>query len=243
MKIRGIKKRLIDFLCGEASNEKIRNNWISGQLAKLEEGNKILDAGAGELRWKEACSHLRYVSQDFCEYNGAGNTEGLQTGQWNTEKIDIVSDIINIPVADNSFDAILCSEVLEHIPYPEKAIKEFSRILNPGGVLLLTAPFGSLTHFAPYHFASGFNKYWYEKCLMDYGFQIETIEQNGGYFDYLRQEIMRVPSISERYIAKPSFLARVCCIIMVSILERMARKDKDSGELLTFGYMVRAVKL
>lgn len=108
--------------------------------------------------------------------------------------------------------------------------------------MLLTAPFGSLTHFSPYHFSTGFNKYWYEKCLSDHDFQIEIMEANGGYFDYLRQEVLRIPSVAKTYLAGTSIFCKAACIILAAFLERMTKKDKNSGELLTFGYMVRAVK-
>jgi Methylase involved in ubiquinone/menaquinone biosynthesis len=52
----------------------------------------------------------------------------LQTGPWDNSKLDIVSDILSIPLPDHSVDAIMCTEVLEHIPDPLGAIKEFSRL-------------------------------------------------------------------------------------------------------------------
>ena len=91
----------------------------------------------------------------------------LQTKTWDNSKLDIVSDIIQIPLPDNSVDAIMCTEVLEHLPNPILAIKEFSRLIKPAGYLILTAPFASLVHFAPYHFASGFSRYFYEKHLAE----------------------------------------------------------------------------
>lgn len=110
-----------------------RDNWVKEQLSLIPDGKRILDAGAGEWRYKPFCSHLKYVSQDFCQYSGQGDDHGLQTGKWDTSHLDIVSDIVAIPEPDASFDVILCMEVLEHIPKPEAAIKEFSRLLCPGG--------------------------------------------------------------------------------------------------------------
>ena len=117
--------------CGR-KNKSTRDAWLERALAQIPEGSKILDAGAGELRYKKFCAHLDYVSQDFGQYDGKGDSTGLQTSQWDNTKLDIVSDITNIPVSDASFDAVMCIEVLEHIPEPILAIKEFSRILRGG---------------------------------------------------------------------------------------------------------------
>ena len=84
--------------------------------------------GAGELRFKPFCKHLKYTSQDFGEYDGKGDGIGLQTVKWDTKNIDIFSDIVSIPVKDNSFDIILCSEVLEHVPDALSALRGFQRI-------------------------------------------------------------------------------------------------------------------
>lgn len=52
------------------------------------------------------------------------------------EKIDITA----IPYPDDSFDAILCNHVLEHIPDDKKAIQELYRVLKPGGWAVLQVP-------------------------------------------------------------------------------------------------------
>ncbi len=50
-------------------------------------------------------------------------------------------DITDIPYAENTFDVVLCSHVLEHIPDDRKAMSELYRILKPGGWALLLVPF------------------------------------------------------------------------------------------------------
>jgi len=133
--------------------------------------------------------------------------------------------------------------VFEHILYSEKAVKEFVRILKPKGILLITAPFWSLTHFAPYHFSAGYNKFWYENCLGDYGFRIEKIKENGGYFNYLHSKIFNLPSVARKYLGKSSLVLRITCIVMAAILKPMIKMDKNSKELLTSGYMIKAIKI
>lgn len=162
--------------------ERIRDTWISLQLLKLSQGLSILDAGAGECQYKKYCQHLVYTSQDFCQYDGTGNGSALQTGKFDTASIDIVCDITSIPIPDKTYDIILCTEVLKHTPDPQLVIKELSRLLKPGGILILTAPFCSPTHFAPYHFADGFSRYWYYHHLPKNQLQINSIEPIGNYF-------------------------------------------------------------
>lgn len=129
---------------------------------------------------------------------GGHPDEGLQTKDWNTSRIDLVSDITAIPAPDASFDAILCSEVLEHVPEPTQALDEFWRLLRPSGKLILTAPFASNVHMAPYHFCSGFSKYWYQHHLELRGFEIETLAANGDWYSLLRQEISRLGGLERQ---------------------------------------------
>jgi ubiquinone/menaquinone biosynthesis C-methylase UbiE len=49
-------------------------------------------------------------------------------------------DITDIPLANESFDALYCSHVLEHVSDDRKALREFFRILKPSGWLLLVVP-------------------------------------------------------------------------------------------------------
>jgi len=225
------------------NNESTRLNWLQATLETIPFGSRILDAGAGEQQFRRFCDHLNYVAQDFAQYDGAGNRAGLQTGTWDQSKLDIVSDITAIPQPDASFDAILCTEVLEHLPDPLAAFREFARLLKPGGYLILTAPFCSLTHFAPFHFSTGFNRYFYERHLTDLGFKIVELVPNGNYFEYLAQEIRRIPSAAARYAQdKPSRLEHHCINWMLKMLERFSSKDSGSSELLCFGYHALAKK-
>lgn len=225
-------------------NEYNRDRWIGSSLSGLKKNSKILDAGAGECKYKKYCTHLEYTSQDFAQYDGRGNSSGLQTSTWNNSNIDIVSDVTNIPVRDKSFDAILCTEVFEHIPDPIAAIKEFRRILKMNGKLIVTAPFSSLTHFAPYHFYTGFNIYFYRKILSENGFKIIKFERNGNYFDYLNQELRRLPEISQKYSNTGlNILVQIAQRILLHFLQKVSNRNRGSEELLTFGYHILAKKI
>jgi SAM-dependent methyltransferase len=224
-------------------NEARRLNWLQQRLGALPAGARVLDAGAGEQRNKALCPQARYVSQDFCQYEGAGDGRALQTGAWNTRMIEIVSDITNIPEPDSSFDAVVCTEVLEHVPDPVAALRELARLVKPGGQLFITVPFCSLTHFAPYHYSSGLSRYWFETHLPRFGCMPVEIVPNGGWFDYVAQELWRLPWVSHTYSSRViGWLTLVLALPVFAGLRLLKARDRASAELLTFGWQVVARK-
>lgn len=224
-------------------NQYNREVWLEKTLKQIPAGSRILDAGAGEQQYRRFCAHLNYVAQDFARYDGKGNSAGLQMKNWDQSNLDIISDITAIPEPDTSFDAIMCVEVFEHLTEPIKAIQEFARLLKPGGHLILTAPFCSLTHFSPYHFYTGFNRYFYETHLPANGFKIIDLQENGNFFEYLAQEVRRIPSMAERYVKdRPSFFESLAMKLCLSMLGHFSKKDQGSSEVLHFGYHVHGVK-
>ncbi|KHD38780.1 hypothetical protein NL50_02100 [Clostridium acetobutylicum] len=225
-------------------NSKNRDLWIRKVLSRIEDGARILDAGAGEQQYKKYCKHLDYVSQDFAQYDGKGNNHGMQMDAWDYGKLDIICDIVNIPEEDASFDAIMCTEVFEHLPNPILAIKEFSRLLKRGGKLILTAPFCSLTHFAPFHYYTGFNKYFYEYYFDKYKFKIIDMDKNGNYFEYIAQELRRLPNICKEYSNYNYSLEDFKDVSrVIEILDSINKENNNSEEILCHGYHILAEKV
>lgn len=72
--------------------------------------------------------------------------------------VQILGDAQALGLADGSVDAVLCTEVLEHLPEPQRAIDEMHRVLRPGGTLLLTTRFLFPIHDAPHDYFR-FTKY------------------------------------------------------------------------------------
>lgn len=56
----------------------------------------------------------------------------------------VLGDIEAMPFEDQSFSTVVCTEVLEHVPYPEKALTEMARLLKPGGLLIGSVPCRSM---------------------------------------------------------------------------------------------------
>lgn len=222
----------------ECWHDVLLSKWVKEQLEAIPVGKTILDVGAGEQQYRKYCAHLDYKSQDFCQYSGSGDGSGLQMGQWDTSKIDIVSDITDIPVEQESFDAVLCTEVFEHVPEPEKALAEIYRILKKGGVLILTAPFMSETHFAPYHFCSGFDRYWYSYHLKKLGFKEYKITPYGNLFSNFLTSLNIV--INSKSVKTSD---KLLGLLFRKAFSKYAINDKDNSyEIACYGWNVVATK-
>lgn len=219
------------------NNVVFRDKWIEEKLVLLKDGSKILDAGCGPQNYRKFCKHLIYKSQDFAQYDGKGDGDGLHNENWEYGKLDYIGNIWSIDEQDDTFDAILCTEVIEHIPYPNETIKEFSRLLKPGGVLMITAPFASLPHMTPYYYYSGFYKQWYIDMAKENGMEVVEMMANGNSYDFVAQELNRVAGYIEnsffRLLLKAYFR-----ITTIPFLNFLSTKNIKSKNTLPFGYQV-----
>lgn len=92
-------------------------------------------------------------------------------------KPDVVADITNMPFSDNHFDAVICSEVFEHLPDPVAAQRELARVLKPGGRLILTTRFAFPIHDAPGDFLR-FTPYMLRRLFKDWDIDALEYEAN-----------------------------------------------------------------
>ncbi len=225
------------------SNSTARDEWVAAQLKTIPPGARILDAGSGEQKYRPHCQHLDYVSQDHEAYDGKGDGVGGHVVSWTYGKTDLVCDIASIPEPDASFDAVLCTEVLEHVPDPVVVLTELARLLKPGGKMILSVPFCSFTHFAPYHFSTGLSRYWYQEHLKRLGFDQIDCVPNGNYFEYLAQEIRRLPQMASEYTStKLSRRTLLASLTLLKVLQNLSNVDKGSAHYACFGWHVTAVK-
>ncbi len=185
----------IDKLVG--FNQRQRDEWVASIAKRLPPNTRVLDIGAGECRYRHLFNHCEYRTQDFYQYHGT--KEGLFKDKWQYGEIDYVCDATAIPVDNGSFDAVLCTEVLEHVPEPIKVLREIARILKLNGWAFISAPFVSGLHQQPYHFYGGFTPHFYYHFLKEFGFEIVSIMSNGHFFRMLLQEMHRGISIIQSH--------------------------------------------
>ena len=186
-----------------------RREWVAQQAALLPPGTRVLDIGAGVGQYRELFGHCDYKTHDFGQ-------EPATVGKYTP--LDYQSDITAIPVPDAEFDALICTEVLEHVPYPIEALKEMARIVKPGGRVLLTAPLASYLHQEPYHFYGGYTPYWYRRFLPETGFDVESIVANQGFFSLFGQETQRFVLLLRSPEAKRAPLATSMLLAMLALL-------------------------
>lgn len=121
---------------------------VDFQRLGLKPGDLVLDMGAGAGRhafevYRQGAhiialdysfSDLQEVSGLFAAMGEAGEApEGTHAATCN-------GDGTRLPFQDDTFDHIICSEVMEHIPDDAAAASELARVLKPGGTLAVTVP-------------------------------------------------------------------------------------------------------
>lgn len=114
---------------------------------ELEQGNSVLDMGCGEGRhsiglFVDKVVNVFGFDLSLEDINIASSRLSDFTIEENKDSACLfgVSDINELPFLDGSYDAVICSEVLEHVNSPEESVKELIRVLKPGGVLALSVP-------------------------------------------------------------------------------------------------------
>lgn len=121
----------------------------------------VLDFGCGTGPYKELLVNMR--SYTGLEYDTPENRAG--------KSADIFYDGVTIPCEGASFDGLLATQSLEHIPNPERIAAEWARVLRPGGKILLTVPFMWPEHEMPYDFRR-YTSSGLKNLLEEHGFKV-----------------------------------------------------------------------
>lgn len=101
---------------------------VFGRLGITLPGRSILDVGCGRGYIGD------FVREQGGEYTGTDfvvSRAGMRLA---------LADAAALPFPDASFDGLFCIDAFEHIPEPERATREFRRVLRPGGFVFLSAP-------------------------------------------------------------------------------------------------------
>lgn len=140
---------------------------------------KVLDSGCGSMPYKKII-----LSNDKVEsYIGLDIESGLN---YENVKADFLWDGTTMPFDNESFDVVVSTEVLEHVPSPDEYLLEIKRVLKPGGIFFFTVPFLMSLHEIPHDYYR-YTPYALERIFKKAGFKIIEIKAMGGYHAALAQ--------------------------------------------------------
>lgn len=111
----------------------------------LKPGMKVLDAGCGTGRhlceaFRRQGVHVVGIDLNWDDLRKAQALAALTSAEDSGGRLVAKADVTRLPFKDESFDVVVCSEVLEHIPENRKAVAELLRVLKPGKDMVVSVP-------------------------------------------------------------------------------------------------------
>ncbi len=147
-------------------------NLYENLLPLLPSQGRLLDAGCGIgvlLRW----IHQRYPDLDLCGVDFSPVGVERTCGYGFDAKLAILP---NVPFPNEHFDAIVCTEVMEHLDDPLAAARSFHRMLKSGGRLVVSVPKDMGPDYCDEH-VQDFTADSLRTCLTAGGFEVQSIER------------------------------------------------------------------
>lgn len=238
---RKIMERLLPgFLLDRINVEKLGiERFLAGAASSIPAGALVLDAGAGESPYRQWFGHCRYVAVDFARGEAA----------WNYGGLDLIVRLEQLPFRDDCFDAVLCTQVLEHLPEPAGVLAELRRVLKPGGILYLTAPQAFGEHQEPYDFFR-FTSFGLRHLAAKAGLEVLKVEARGGFFWFLSVMLMFLydrlfpdtRALWLKIMLSPLQCVAAVCFMLVIPLSFFCLDRLDTRRDITLGYAMTAVK-
>jgi len=207
------------------------------QVPRLERKSRILDLG-GNKEAKRGQFNIEAYGLDV-----------IYADITNRKRPDVRTDAMGIAFKDKTFHAVICSELLEHVIDPLRVLQEVSRVLKPGGVLLVCVPFLFRIHGDPQDFGRYTDFYW-TRALEKTGFHAIGIEKQGLFWSVLLD--MLRGAVSNFAILKKTSLKwiRRLAVLFLSFMAGIVIKHEAKNECrrdpyfasFTTGFGIRAAK-
>ncbi len=152
------------------------DKFVRAAAASVSGSDLVLDAGAGNCLYEALFAGKRYQSTDL------GQTAKSYG------RLSYYCNLASVPVRDNTYRMIVCTQTLEHVTDPLRVLGELYRALAPGGELWLSAPLFYEEHEVPYDFFR-YTRFGLSHLLERCGFQVVSLEPLEGYFGTLSYQL------------------------------------------------------
>ncbi len=197
---------------------------VAHLAAEVEDGARVLDAGAGEGRYRRFFGRHRYTGADLA----------IGDPQWDYRDLDCFADLAALPFPDGAFTACLNIVTLEHVQDPEAVVREMARVLDRGGRLLLVVPHEWEVHQAPHDYYR-FTRYGVARLLDRAGFIAVRILPVGGFFRLLARRMLNGVQFFRGFWRLPAAVALTPPALLLPLLDSL---DRDRN--FTLGYICTA---
>lgn len=196
--LKAIRRGYGPFLFGSSQIDRITRQigWrltqtVIGFGRGIGEGRRVLDAGAGHRNMADAFAH--------CDYHACDLATVSPSYQTHANARYFASNLTAIPRPTASFDAIACVQVLEHVDNPQRVIDELTRVLKPGGTMLLTTNGVHGVHQPPLHFYN-MTPFSLLKLMTRAGLEVSHLAPRGGYFQMVGGTL---PTVMDQILLGP----------------------------------------
>lgn len=165
------------------------------------------------------------------------------------QEVDIFASAVALPFRSGSFDAVLCTEVLEHTPAPSASLAEMARVVRQSGTVLITAPLNEPLHEQPFDYFR-FTKYSLRLLMERAGLKVNRVLPLGGSWLSMGQQLsgFLYRTLGSRTGPEgeqaPRFLLGPLTVVICALVQ-LAAAGLDAvwfDEAGTMGYAMKAVK-
>jgi SAM-dependent methyltransferase len=208
--------------------------WLARQGESVR--GALLDIGAGNQPYRPWYEQLA----DSCTATDVEVSPGVS--------VLAIGD--RLPFRDATFDTVLCTEVLEHVPDAAAVVAELTRVLRPGGAVLVTVPFLYPVHEAPHDYQR-FTAFGLRSVLERNGLQVESLVAKGGAAELIAHAVLggatraaATPKLRRRLPAAAASAVDRCLVAAQKSVLRASTPERRFAHRgrMSLGYMALARK-
>jgi ubiquinone/menaquinone biosynthesis C-methylase UbiE len=227
----GLSEQLRKFVAEQPWERATIVSFLQVAANSLPPGAEVLDVGAGDAPYRELFAHTDYRTHDWTASVHEGAIEADYVGSANA-----------LPIADETFDAVVCTQVLEHVPDPLAVLNEIRRVLRPGGRVYLTAPLAWELHELPhdyYRYTAEGLKYLFDRAA----FVDVRVEPRNGCFTTFAQLLWNAGSFMGRAPDGLNDDREEVATDLQQLAEKLALLEAlDTQHVFPLGYQVSACR-